>query len=170
MKARKHTLLIVDDDEDHLLLAQLTFESLATTYKVQLVTNGDEAIAYLKGDGKFADRKKFEFPSYILTDLQMKPGDGFHLLEFIKDNPALSIIPVVMLSSSDDDDDIRQAYLLGAISFFVKPHNLNDLKKLLRKIHDYWIECEVPEVDSEGYALKTNSTGRLGARYTKPKR
>lgn len=75
-----------------------------------------------------------------------------------------------MLSSSDDDDDIRQAYLLGASSFFVKPHNLNDLKKLLRKIHDYWIECEVPEVDSEGYALKTNSTGRLGARYTKPKR
>lgn len=53
-------------------------------YKVQLVTNGDEAIAYLKGDGKFADRKKFEFPSYILTDLQMNPGDGFNLLEFIK--------------------------------------------------------------------------------------
>jgi len=79
MKARKHNLLIVDDDQDHLLLAQLTFESLATTYKVQLVTNGDEAIAYLKGDDKFADRKKFEFPSYILTDLQMNPGDGFSL-------------------------------------------------------------------------------------------
>jgi CheY-like chemotaxis protein len=170
MKAKKYTLLIVDDDEDQRFLAQITFEALATKYKVQLAANGDEAIAYLQGKGAFADRKKFEFPSYILTDLKMGPGDGFHLLEFIKKHPALSIIPVVMLSASDDTDDIRQAYLLGASSFFVKPSSLAEFKALLRKIHEYWTECEVPEVDKEGYAVATNSTGRLGARYKKPKR
>jgi CheY-like chemotaxis protein len=170
MKAQKYTLLIVDDDENQRILAQHTFEALATKYKVQLTANGEEAIAYLKGEGPFANRKKFEFPSYILTDLQMQPGDGFHLLEFIKQHSALSIIPVVMLSSSEDADDIRQAYLLGASSFFVKPPSLAQLKTLLRKIHDYWTECEVPEVDIDGYALKTNDTGRLGARYKKPKR
>jgi CheY-like chemotaxis protein len=170
MKAQKFTLLIVDDDEDARFLAQRTFESLATRYKVQLASNGDEAIAYLQGDGEFADRKKFEFPSYIVTDLQMRPGDGFTLLEFLKNNPALSVIPVVMLSSSDDPDDIRQAYLLGVSSFLVKPTKLANLKNLLRKVHDYWAECEVPQVDADGYALPTNSLGRLGARYAKPKR
>ena len=170
MKARKYTLLIVDDDEGQRFLLQKTFEALATKYKVQLVADGNEAIAYLKGEGAFADRKKFEFPSYIVTDLKMQPGDGFHLLEFIKSNPALSIVPVVMLSGSDDVDDIRQAYLLGASSFFVKPAGFNALKILLRKIHDYWTECEVPEVDKHGYALATTDTGRLGARYKKPKR
>lgn len=170
MKARKFTLLIVDDDEDARYLAQATFEDLATKYTVQVASSGDEAIAYLKGQGKFADRKKFEFPSYILTDLQMAPGDGFHLLEFLKTNPALSVIPVVVLSCSDDPDDIRQAYLLGASSFLVKPVSLAALKTLLRKVHDYWTECEVPEVDEDGYALPTSSLGRIGARYTKPQR
>ncbi len=170
MKAQKFTLLIVDDNEDERFLAQKTFEGLASKYKVQLASSGDEAIAYLKGEGKFADRAQFEFPAYIITDLQMAPGDGFHVLEFLKSNPALSVIPVVMLSASDDPDDIRQAYLLGASSFLVKPPTLGGLKTLLRKVHEYWAECEVPEVDAEGYAVPTNSTGRIGARYKKPKK
>ena len=170
MKASKYTLLIVDDDEDQRFFYKQSFEKLGTKYRVQLATSGDEALAYLKGEGKFADRSKFEFPSYILTDLNMKPGDGFAVLEFLKHNPALSVIPVVMLSSSEDHDDIRQAYLLGASSYFVKPSDLADLKRLLKKIHDYWTECEVPQVDAAGYALKTNSIGRPGARFKKPQR
>ena len=170
MKAQKHTLLIVDDDQHQRFLAQHTFEKLDSTYKIQLAANGDEAIAYLKGEGKFADRDKFEFPAYVVTDLQMEPGDGFHVLEFIKKHPALSIIPVVMMSSSDNPDDIRQAYRLGASSFLVKPPTLEGLRKLLQHIHEYWAQCEVPEVDADGYAVATNSTGRPGARYKKPNR
>ena len=170
MKAQKFTLLIVDDDENERFLAKETFKSLSTNYKIQLAANGDEAIAYLKGEGKLADRKKFEFPSYIITDLQMDPGDGFHVLEFLKNHPALSLIPAVMLSNSQDSDDIRQAYLLGVSSYLVKPPTLAGLKTLFRKIHDYWAECEVPEVDLDGFALATNDRGRLGARYKKPKR
>lgn len=75
-----------------------------------------------------------------------------------------------MLSCSDDPDDIRQAYLLGASSFLVKPTTYSGLRILLRKVHDYWAECEVPEVDMDGYAVPTNSSGRLGARFKKPKR
>ena len=170
VKATKYTLLIVDDDQNQRLLFARTFERLGTKYRLQLASNGHEAIAYLKGEGKFGDRSKFEFPSYILTDLQMSPGDGFHLLEFIKQNPAMSIIPVVMLSTSDDEDDIRQAYLLGASSYFVKPNTLPELESLLNDIHHYWTRCEVPLVDADGYATETQSRGRLGARYGKPER
>ena len=75
-----------------------------------------------------------------------------------------------MLSASEDEDDIRQAYLLGASSYFVKPVGLPELKALLQDIHNYWAKCEVPQVDLDGYALETHNKGRLGERYTKPKR
>jgi len=100
----------------------------------------------------------------------MSAGDGFAILDFLRKNPELSVIPVVMLSSSDDPDDIRQAYLLGASSYFVKPHAPLELRTLLKKVHEYWVGCEVPEVDESGYAIATNSRGRPGARFPKPKR
>ena len=170
MKATKFTVMLVEDDEDQRAFLRAAFQSFASHYRIQTVANGNEAIAYLKGEGKYSDRAKFEFPSYIITDLKMFPGDGFDVLDFIKKNPALSIIPVVMLSSSDDDDDIRQAYLLGASSFLTKPAGFPALRVLLQKVHDYWAECEVPEVDAEGYAVPTVSKGKAGARFTKPKR
>jgi len=75
-----------------------------------------------------------------------------------------------MLSTSDDADDIRQAYLLGASCYFLKPQKPEQLKALIQKIHDHWSECEIPEVDEEGYAVRTDSKGRLGERFKKPKR
>lgn len=134
------------------------------------MSSGNEAIGYLKGEGKFKDRRLFEFPSYIITDLGMPDGDGFEVLLFLKTNPALSVIPVVMLSSSDDPDDVRHAYLLGVSSFFAKPPPGDGLKELVRRIHEYWVACEVPEVDVDGYAVETNSKGKRGERFTKPKR
>jgi CheY-like chemotaxis protein len=170
MKATKFTLLLVEDDEDQRAFVRAAFQSFANQYQIHTVANGNEAIAFLKGEGKYSDRAKFEFPSYIITDLQMAPGDGFAVLDFIKKNPALSIIPVVMLSSSDDTDDIRQAYVLGASSFLRKPAGFPALRALLQKVHDYWAECEVPEVDADGYAMATVSKGRAGERFSKPKR
>ena len=121
------------------ILAEATFKSVGTNHTIRFASSGDEAIAYLKGEGKFADRNEFKFPSFIITDLKMSPGDGFHVLEFLKNHPALSLIPAVMLSTSDDPDDIRQAYLLGASSYFVKPPTLKGLQAIFRKIHEYCV-------------------------------
>ena len=170
MKAQKFTLLMVDDDENDRFFLQTTFQSLDARYRVQGLSSGNEAIAYLKGEGRFHDRDKFQFPSYIITDLKMPDGYGLHLLEFIKKNPALSIIPVVMLSGSQDPDDIRHAYLLGASSFFSKPLSTQGLRTLVASIHGYWAQCEVPAVDEDGYAVLTDSTGKAGGRYLKPSR
>ena len=170
MKAQKFTLLIVEDDDDQREFIQKEFKALGAHYKIHGLTSGNDAIAYLKGEGGFSDRSKFEFPSYIITDLGMSDGDGFAVLEFLKNNPAFSVIPVVMLSSSDDPDDVRHAYLLGASSFFTKPGSLKSLRELVRKIHEYWTDCEVPEVDLDGYALETSSKGKRGERFTKPTR
>src|ERR1051325_2189382 len=105
VKAQKFTLLVVDDDEDDRFFIERTFHKLQLNYRIFGLSSGNQAISYIKGEGRYADREKFRFPSYIITDLKMPDGDGFKLLDFIKRNPALSIIPVVMLSASDDPDD-----------------------------------------------------------------
>jgi len=90
--------------------------------------------------------------------------------EFLKNNPALSVVPVVVLSNSDDPDDVRQAYLLGPNAYFVKPAGYLALEDLARRIHDYWAHGEVPDVDANGYAIETDSKGKLGERFSKPER
>ncbi|HUR46928.1 MAG TPA: response regulator [Candidatus Saccharimonadales bacterium] len=170
MKAQKFTLLIVDDDQNDRFLIERAFKSLGPYYRIHALENGNEAIRYIKGEDEYSDRSKYQFPSYIITDLKMTQGDGFDLLNYIKTHPALSIIPVVMLSGSEDLDDIRQAYLLGVSSYFTKPSPTEDLAMLIRNIHNYWSQCQVPAVDGDGYALMTDSTGKAGERFSKPER
>jgi CheY-like chemotaxis protein len=163
------SLLIVDDDECQRWLLQKAFERAYASQRVYGLASGNEAVAYLEGKGKYADRTAFPFPSSVVTDLKMPDGDGFVILEFLKSNPSLSVAPVIVLSCSDDPDDVRQAYLLGAKSFFVKPSGQPALEALARKIHDYWTACEIPAVDQQGYAIETNSRGKLGGGYPNPK-
>jgi CheY-like chemotaxis protein len=170
MKANNRTLLIVDDDRDDRFFLERAFVKLDAGYRINTLASGNEALAYLKGEGIYADRKLHLFPAYIVTDLKMTPGDGFEILDFLKKNPALSVIPVVMLSNSNDEDDVRQAYLLGVSSYFLKPQGNDELETLVRKIHEYWHDCEVPAVDASGYAKITDSKGKSGARFTRPKR
>ncbi|HEV2393205.1 MAG TPA: response regulator [Verrucomicrobiae bacterium] len=160
-------LLIVDDDENDRLLIERAFEKLNVGYRIQPLANGREALALIKGEGIYADRKAYPFPSFILTDLKMSGGDGFEILYYLKQHPEILIVPVVMLSGSDDPDDVRQAYLLGASSFIVKPTELNGLEGIVQKLHYYWSECEVPLVDESGHAIATNSGGKIGERFSK---
>jgi CheY-like chemotaxis protein len=170
MTTKNSTLLIVDDDESQQWFLQNAFERAYPGQRIYGLSSGNEAIAYLQGKGKYADRAVFPFPSSLITDLNMPDGDGFAILDFLKRNRALSVAPVVVLSSSDDPDDVRQAYLLGANSYFVKPAGHQALEALARKIHDYWLDCEVPDVNEDGYAKETNSKGKLGEQFPKPER
>ena len=160
-------LLIVDDDENDRFLLKRAFEKLKVGYRIQPLRNGGEALALIKGEGIYADRKAYPFPSFILTDLKMSGGDGFSILSYLKEHPEILIVPVVMLSGSDDPDDVRQAYLLGASSFIVKPPGLDGLEGIVHKLHYYWSECEVPMVDEAGRAIRTSSTGKFSSRFNK---
>jgi CheY-like chemotaxis protein len=164
-RRREHWLLIVDDEENDRFLLKRAFEKLKVGYRIHALENGGEALALIKGEGKYADRKVYPFPSFILTDLKMPGGDGFEILSYLKKHPEILVVPVVMLSGSDDPDDVRRAYLLGASSFIVKPHGLNALEGIVQKLHYYWSECEVPLVDESGHALVTVSKGKVGERF-----
>ena len=114
---------------------------------------------------KYSDRSVYAYPTFITIDLKMPGRDGFAVLEYLKKHPAWAIIPTVILTSSRDLDDIKKAYMLGASSYHVKPHSLADLRRQLKVLHDYWMTCEVPEVDSTGHQLPTDSKGKLGERF-----
>ena len=168
MKKYHSTILVVDDEPDDRHFIESAFRSIGVTEAIHLLHDGSEAIAYMMGEGKYADREVYAYPTFITTDLKMPIADGFAVLEHLKNNPAWAIIPTVVLTSSRDLDDIKKAYMLGASSYHLKPHSTEDLRHQLKVLHDYWITCEVPEVDSTGRQLTTDSAGKLGERFEQP--
>jgi len=136
------------------------------TQPIHCLSSGTQAIAYLKGEGEYSDRRRIAYPSFIILDLKMTGGDGYSVLEHLKSVPEWAIIPTMVLSASSDPDDIKKAYLLGAGSYLVKPNQFEDLRRLMKAFYDFWIECAVPEVDKVGRWVKTDGRGKLGERFS----
>ncbi len=157
MKKYNATILVVDGDANDRMFMERAFRSLGIKGAIHLVASGDEAISYMKGDGRYSDRLKYPYPTFVLTDLKMTHGDGFAVLAFLKRNPDWAIIPTVVISASVGPDDIKKAYQLGASSFHNKPASHEALTKLLATLHEYWMTCEVPEVDVNGKQVPTGS-------------
>jgi CheY-like chemotaxis protein len=165
MKKYYSTVLVVDDDPNDLILIERAFRFIGVTAPIHTVNGGEEAIAYMKGEGKFSNRGVYAYPTFITTDLKMPGADGFAVLEHLKNNPEWAVIPTVVLTASRDLDDIKKAYMLGASSYHVKPSSPDDLRQQLKVLHEYWLTCEVPEVDESGRQLRTDSEGKLGERF-----
>jgi len=165
MKKYHSTILVVDDEPNDHTFIESSFRAIGVTDPIHAVHSGGEAISYMMGEGKYSDRAIYAYPTFITIDLKMPGKDGFAVLEFLKKNPEWAIIPTVILTSSRDLDDIKRAYRLGASSYHVKPSSLDALREQLKVLHDYWMTCEVPEVDITGHQLPTNSKGKLGERF-----
>lgn len=165
MKKYNATILLVDDDADFLFFVERAFRKNGVASPIHQVRDGVEAISYMLGEGKYADRKAYEYPTFVITDLKMPRGDGFSVLQHLKANPEWAIIPTVVFSSSSDLDDIKKSYMLGASSYHVKPHSTDELKEHLDVLHKYWMRCETPEVDTSGRQVRTDSAGKLGDRF-----
>lgn len=169
MKLLNATILVVDDDEVDLLFIQSAFKKIGAASNIQTVNGGREAIKYLLGEGKFADRSIFAYPDFIITDLKMPGVSGFELIQFCRRDPNSATIPIVVFSGSQDNDDIRTSYLLGANSYHEKPSSPDGLRELLRALHSYWMMCKLP-VENRGpkaldgqKALETPGLHKLGA-------
>src|SRR5665213_1459838 len=165
MKKFHATILVVEDDQNDQFMIERAFRKIGVTDPIHHVSDGAEAIAYMMWEGKYGDRKMYEYPTFIMTDLKMPKKDGFDVLNHLKNNPSWAVIPTVVFSASSDPDDIKKSYMLGASSYHVKPHNPEDLYNQIAVLHAYWVTCEVPEVDQTGKQLPTNSRGKLGERF-----
>lgn len=163
MKRHHHHILLVDDDLGQQFLSRRALaKALGERSTIQLVGGGNEAIAYMIGEGAFADRQRHPFPTLIITDLHMPDGDGFDVLEFLQCNPQWSVVPRILLSASDNDDDVRTAFFLGVSAYHQRGL---DLDGCMRRIVEYWIHCEVPPVDEHGRLITTPNLVGPGTRY-----
>jgi CheY-like chemotaxis protein len=165
MKKYHATIMVVEDDANDQFLIERAFRKIGVTDPIQVVGDGEEAIAYMMGEGKYSDREKYTYPTFIMTDLKMPRADGFAVLEFLKKNPEWKVIPTIVLSGSSDLDDIKKAYMLGASSYHIKPQSHEELRNQLAVINAYWMTCKVPQVDITGKQLRTDSEGKLGERF-----
>ena len=139
------TILVIEDDPNDLFFLKRAFDLVRAKCLMQAVGDGSEAIDYLRGVDDYADRRRFPLPVLILMDLKMPRMDGFEFLGWLRREPVLKIIPVVVLSSSNLPDDVQRAYDLGANSFVMKAQDNTTLPETLKTLASYWLEiCETP--------------------------
>lgn len=139
-------ILIAEDDSDDAALLQRALSQSGLRGPFHFVPDGLEAIAYLEGQGDYADRNKFPFPNVIITDLKMPRLDGLALLQWLSDHPYCHVLPAILLSSSDLREDIASAYKLGANTYFTKPTRFQALLDLVRSLKEYWCRSELPPI------------------------
>ena len=132
-------ILLVEDRDDDIVLIRKSFEKAELANPIYVVKNGEEAVAYLTGDAPFSNRNEYPLPDLILLDLKMPKLDGFETLLWIRNQPGIRNIPVVILTSSEDLGDVTKAYALGANSYLVKPVDFEHSIELVKMLHKYWL-------------------------------
>jgi CheY-like chemotaxis protein len=132
-------ILIAEDNDDYVVLLRRSLQKGALLNPVFVVRDGEETIAYLKGEGKFADRYEYPLPTLLLLDLKMPGKNGFEVLEWIREQPGLRRLRIVVLTTSDSPQDIDKAYELGANAFMVKPLERKDFLQMTEAIKGYWL-------------------------------
>ena len=132
-------ILIADDQEDDVLLVRRAFKQANIVNPLQVVRDGEQAIAYLAGEGPFANRTEYPLPTLLLLDLKMPRKNGFDVLEWIRKQPELRRLRVIVLTTSESIRDVNLAYQLGANSFLVKPSDFTEFVAAIRALQGYWL-------------------------------
>lgn len=151
-------ILQVEDDANDVFLLQHAMKAAGVENPIQVVTDGQQAIDYLSGEGAYADREKFPLPCLVLMDLKLPYVMGLEVLKWIRLQPGPALI-VIMLTASAEDADIGCAYRLGANAFLTKPSMASSLVEMARAIKDFWlIQNTLPqEIDATSSAGATDS-------------
>ncbi len=132
-------VLAADDNPDDLRLLQFAWRTANVSAPLEVVQGGEEIIAYLRGADRFADRKLHPLPQLLLLDLKMPRKDGFEVLQWIRSQPGLRRLPVVVLTASLHKEDVQRAFDVGASAFLVKPVELQQLVQMVKAIDGFWM-------------------------------
>jgi len=147
MRSEGKTILLVEDNPNDVLFLKFAFETAEVQNPLQVVADGQEAINYLAGAGQYANRRRFPLPCLVLLDLKLPGKMGTDVLCWLRNQPRLSHLLVVVLTSSSDSQDVDRAYECGAQSYLVKPLSLEKRLEMARSIKNYWLELnEFPSI------------------------
>src|SRR5262245_38493362 len=138
------TILLVEDNSDDALFAKRAFSKICPHASLALARDGEAAINYVAGTGKFQDRTRHPLPSLVLLDLKLPRNSGLEVLEWMRSVPSLQAMPVVVLSSSNQPSDMDRAHDLGVLSYHVKPVTNEAFMEMARSICLLWEELAKP--------------------------
>ena len=136
-------ILAGEDTPSDVDILQLALEQCGNVRSLQIVSDGQEIVAYLKGEPPFTEPSR-QAPNIIFMDLKMPRMNGFDVLQWLRNHPECSVIPVIIMSSSAMDEDIVRAYRMGANAYFEKPTNFNQFQDILRTILTFWSHAKRP--------------------------
>jgi CheY-like chemotaxis protein len=162
-------ILQVEDDANDVFFLNHAMKKAGMANPVHVAVDGQQAIDYLKGIGKFADRELFPLPCLVLLDLKLPYVMGLEVLAWIRSQRLKSIV-VIILSASAENTDVAAAYRLGANAFLTKPAEANKLESIVKAIKDFWLmhnvlPQELPMEKQEAPRLPT----RLGSTQNRKK-
>jgi len=138
------TVLLVEDNEDDVFFMKMACQRTGIPHNLNVVDNGDGAIDYLKGNGAYADRNANPLPDLIFLDIKLPKRSGHEVLEWIRSQPQLRNLPVVMITSSLVSSDVSRAYELGVTSYLRKLASPAEFGQGVRVILKYWLELNIP--------------------------
>ncbi len=143
MKSKGINILLVEDDKDHALLVEKALKVNRALKKFFHLTNGEDAIKFLKNLTKDKTPPLSIKPDLILLDLRLPKIGGLKVLDEIKQDRELRKIPVIVLSSSGAPSDIKKAYEKHANSYLVKPLDFKDFKNMIKEMSHYWLDWNI---------------------------
>ena len=138
-------ILLVEDDPNDMELTLYALQEAHVAIEIDVARDGAEALDYLFGSGKYAERDLSEVPFLVLLDVKLPKINGLEVLARVRKNPLTRSIPVVILSSSREDQDISRAYEQHANSYVVKPVDFNRFREVVTRVGVYWMKLnEIP--------------------------
>ena len=139
MESKSQIVLSVDDNDVDGALLERAFKRTSIPARLYRVSEGPQALAYLSGDGIYRDRDSYPLPDLVLLDLAMPKMSGVEVLKWIRQQSVIRKTRVLIFTSSEKPEDFRAASEIGADAYLLKPTKFDDLKKLVKQIHEEWL-------------------------------
>ena len=134
------TVLLAEDNEDDVFFMKRAAKAAAIFNPIHVAADGRAAIEYLSGENGHGDRGKYPLPFLVFLDLKMPHKSGLEVLEWIRAQPHLQTMLVLILTTSREEMDVQRAYRLGVNAYLVKPPNAAQLTDLMKLVRTFWIE------------------------------
>ena len=141
MRAKKsQSRLLVEDDPNDIVFFRRGLKGSPILTHLRVAEDGQEAVAYMEGSGRFENRSEHPLPALIILDLKLPKKPGLEFLEWLRKDSRFKETPVIILTSSKEPRDLLRAQELGVTAYHVKPVAFTDLCELVRSFAEYWIK------------------------------
>jgi len=158
MSPWEYTIIVAEDEPDEVFLLEQAFQKAGLTNPIQVCRDGQEVIDYLSQQGTAVGKMVADAPpALMLLDLKMPRKTGFEVLEWLRTQPGLRRLAVVVMAISSDVSDINRAYQLGCNSYLLKPGDVERLVEMVKLMNAYWLRLnEKPELQDRPNPYQTS--------------